>query len=283
MLRELAGEWPCVPFGTPGQRPELPAPWHANSQTENWDNVAHGFASHNRWHLEQVNAKEIVAHINYPQDHPIDFLVRKIRLDSQCLKVHFSLEIQARYPSRLPIGLHPVFNLADCQNERCRLRTGGSNEVWTLPSELEPTSIFTPDQRAADMAALALRNGEKIDARFVPFPTRSEDLLMLTNPDGMVCLDFLDQGYSIRVNWDVNKLPSCVLWYSMGGREYYPWNGRVRAIGIEPVAAAFDLGVAYARSDSSPLTKAGVANGVDLQPDQTWSINYSISLEQGKT
>ncbi len=279
MLRDLGAEWPCVPFGTAGLRPDLPDAWQLGGVTNDWDDLAHGYGSHNHWQLNKTSPTEISAKITYPGNHPIEGLSRKIWLDVECAKIHFSLRIHARHSTRMPVGLHPIFDLSEYQNERCRLRIGGAGDAWTLPVELEPSSVFVPDQHGVDINNIARRNGGHIDARMLPFSTKSEDLLMLTNPGGQVSLDFLDKGYSINVNWDAAALPSCVLWYSMGGRDYYPWNGRVRAIGIEPVAAAFDLGVSYSQTKVSPLTKSGVATGVDLLAGETWTTEYSISLE----
>lgn len=279
MLRDLGAEWPCVPFGTPGLRPNLPREWQLDGATEDWDILAHGYGAHNHWQLIKTSHTEISANISYPANHPIEGLTRTIRLDNIHPKIHFSLQIHARRSSHIPVGLHPIFELSECENERCCLRIGGTGVAWTLPVDLERSSVFIPNQCATDIDDVTRQNVGHTNARLLPFSTKSEDLLMLTNPGGQVSLDFLDKGYSVSVNWDVTALPSCVLWYSMGGRDYYPWNGRVRAIGIEPVAAAFDLGVSYSRVKVSPLTKAGVIKGVDLLAGEIWITEYSISLE----
>lgn len=52
-----------------------------------------------------------------------------------------------------------------------------------------------------------------------------------------------------------------------------------RAIGIEPVAAAFDLGLGYSVAADTPLTKYGTLTSVSLSPEQDWLIKYSIAVE----
>ena len=87
-----------------------------------------------------------------------------------------------------------------------------------------------------------------------------------------------ERGYKVSVRWDPKDLPSCSLWYSNGGREFPPWNGRVRAIGIEPTAAAFDLGQAASHSQESPLAKRDIATTVAATPESPFETEYSIAV-----
>ena len=74
-------------------------------------------------------------------------------------------------------------------------------------------------------------------------------------------------------------LPACLLWISNGGRLGYPWLGRVCALGIEPCAAPFDLGPAYAGEADTPLRRAGIRTAVTFSAGVTRRIRYSISVQ----
>lgn len=279
LLRHLPSEWPCVPFGTQGRRRGLPGEWTADDGTDIWNTYDHGYSSHHEWNLKQNSGCSLTAEIKYPRSSPVSKLVRTIRLDTKKPEIHFSLRIEVRHATRLPVGLHPIFDLSDCQPGKCRLLVGGKSSAWTLPVDLEPESIFAAGLRETNLKSIALKNGKAINASHIPFECTNEDLLMLTEPNGEIRLEYLEKGYSTILTWDAQALPSCVLWFSNGGRKQYPWNGRVRAIGIEPVAAAFDLGASYSDAANSPLMRAGIVNGIDLDVDDTWMTNYSVSLE----
>jgi|LGOV01.1.fsa_nt_gb galactose mutarotase-like enzyme len=281
LLRNLSGEWPCVPFGTPSIRQGLPSDWQLDEATGDWNAEAHGFGSHHDWDLEKLDNTCLRAEISYPVSSPVRRLTRTIRLDPGRLRLNFSLQIDVRETVRLPIGVHPVFDLSHSAPESCQLRVKGAGTVWTFPMDTEPgRSHFAPDQRGASIGRLHSIDGKIFDATQVPFSAPCEDLLMLTNPNGCVTLELPNKGYAVSVEWDPSTFPSCVLWYSNGGRQEYPWNGRIQAIGIEPVAAPFDLGLQQCLSDKNPLKAANVQSSILIEANTAWETEYSITLTQ---
>jgi len=279
LLRNLGGEWPCVPFGTPLIRQGLPADWQLDQATGDWNGEAHGYGSHHEWDLEKTGDTEMRATILYPAASPVRQLTRTIHLDPDRLRLNFSLKIEARETVRLPIGIHPVFDLSHCAPEACRLHVKGTGTVWTFPVDTEPgRSRFEPNQRGVMIDQLRSVDGKVFDATRVPFSAKSEDILMLTCPDGAITLEHPDKGYAVSVEWDASAFPSCVLWYSNGGRQQYPWNGRVQALGIEPVAAPFDLGLQQSQSDRNPLNTANVQTSVLIKANSAWETEYSIQI-----
>jgi hypothetical protein len=278
LLRDLGAEWPCVPFGGPGTRDDLPTDWQPDPGTVDWDGYPHGYSSNHDWQLTKLGGGVLRAEITCPDVSPIARLEREIRLDPDRPAVHFSLTIHARRACRVPVGLHPVFDLAGLVPGSAFLEIPQGSKAWTFPIDVEPNqSRFLPDQRAADFTRLEAAHGYA-DIRPVPFDTASEDLVLLTNVSDGIALCVPTRGYKVRVNWDRSKLPNCLLWVSNGGRDAYPWNGVTRAIGIEPTAAAFDLGLGYSLADDTPLAKQGVRTAVELSPELPWSVNYSIEV-----
>ena len=278
LTRNLGGEWPCVPFGAAGPVAGLPGDW-TPTRDGGWSAQAHGFGSWNEWDLERLSPGRMRARIDYPDDTPIAALEREVRLDGASSTIHLRLSIEARADCEVAIGLHPVLDLADAAPGACRLTVGGSDAAWSFPVEVEPGAArFAPDRRGASLAAMDAPDGGTVDATRVPFEGASEDLLLLTDPGGEVTLHRPDRGYAATVFWDVAALPSCALWYSNGGRRQAPWLGRVRAIGIEPVIGAFDLGQAHSLSRDTPLARAGIPTAARLSAGRHWTTDYGIRI-----
>jgi hypothetical protein len=65
-----------------------------------------------------------------------------------------------------------------------------------------------------------------------------------------------------------------MLWYSHGGRDHAPWNGRHRGVlGIEDGCTA--IGHRQSIADN-PLSEIGVATAFDLRPDGVIAIRQVI-------
>ena len=279
LIQNLGAEWPCVPFGVAEIPDGLPADWRAGAAAD-WNRSVHGHCSNAEWSLKQVSEGEARAAIDYPGCTPIRRLERTIRLDPKRTAIHFRLEISARRRARIAVGLHPVFDLAGCGPGSCALSVAGRTTAWSFPAEVEPgRGRFRPDQRGVPLEAISDRQGTAIDGSRLPLDSETEDLLLLTEPGGEVSLSYLERGYRAAVRWNPEDLPSCSLWYSNGGRQFPPWNGRVRAIGIEPVAAAFDLGQGLSLSAETPLAKRNIATSVEIGAGDPWTTDYSIIVE----
>ena len=280
LTRHLGGEWPCVPFGGTRAPDGLPTDWRCDTSGSGWHRHAHGYGAHSVWSLSKQNEHTALAEITYPETSPIAGLKRRIHLVSQT-EIRLDLEIKARFDAKMPVGLHPVLSLADAAPNSAFLRVLGEQSAWTFPLEVEPGhSYLQPDQRNVPLSALVGSGGATIDAGCLPFPAQSEDLVLLSAPKGLVSLVRPDLGYRVDVQWNDEDLPSCLLWLSNRGRGYAPWNGRVCAVGVEPVAAAFDLGIEHSASTTTPLARHGIRNFVDLREGETWKTSYAISVCQ---
>ena len=278
IIRHLGAEWPCVPFGMPEMPDNLPRDWQI-AQGPDWNAFIHGFGSNREWELCSTSASSLRARIEYPEPAPVRQLERSIALDPELLSVNLRLKIEMRSAARIAVGLHPVFDLVGCTQRSCTLSVSGSSESWSYPVDVEPgRSRFLPDQRGVSMESVLDRSGTPMDGSRVPLDSATEDLLLLTDPGGEVVLSVPERGYKVAVRWDPEDLPSCSLWYSNGGREFSPWNGKVRAIGIEPTAASFDLGQAASLSKETPLAKSGVLTNVAASPEAPFETEYSIAV-----
>ena len=280
LTRHLGGEWPCVPFGGTVIPDGLPDDWRCGANRSDWHRHAHGFGAHSVWSLRKQDEQTALAEIMYPDTGPIAGLKRRVHLLSQT-EIRIDLEIIARFDAKIPVGVHPVLSLADAAPNTAFLRIAGEQSAWTFPMEVEPGhSYLQPDQRNVPLSSLLRSDGVPCDAGCLPFPAKSEDLILLSAPGGLVSLVRPDLGYRVDVGWNHLDLPSCLVWLSNCGRRHAPWNGRVKAVGIEPVAAAFDLGIAHSASTTTPLARHGIRNFVDLCEGKTWETSYAISVHQ---
>jgi hypothetical protein len=279
LLRGLGSEWPCVPFGGPGVRPDLPTFW-AGPPVSDWDGHAHGFGSNHPWRLDRHGDRDLTAHIDYREPSPVAKLVRTVTLDPRHPAVDLSLTIHARRQAKVPVALHPVLDLSPSAPGGMRLSFGKDVRVWTLPVPLEPggASRFVPDSRDVPLSAIPLVTGEFADARHLPFAVPSEDLAMVIDAGGTVALTDIGRGIATTLTWDAAALPNCVLWFSNGGRTQYPWNGRVRCLGIEPACAAFDLGLGPSSGEDTPLARAGIPSHRQIRPEEPLTISYRIAI-----
>ncbi|WIY53842.1 hypothetical protein O9Z70_04690 [Devosia sp. YIM 151766] len=275
LLRRLRGEWPCVPFGGAASPAGLPEDWSPGSQPD-WHRHDHGYASNHDWSVEAMSDDAVTLAIRYPHDHPIERLERRIAFHPSELRIELTLTVLARQDVEMPIGLHPVFRLP-AEAGAARLELGPGARLWSFPLDVEPgRSAAAPDQRDVAVEQLLGRDGAPLDIRALPLAGNSEDLLLATGTDGRVTLRNKEDRYAVTLSWMAADLPSCGLWLSNRGRAFYPWNGRFTAIGIEPVAAPFDLGPAFARDN--PLSRAGHRTGIALVAGRPWSTSYAIAV-----
>lgn len=277
ILQNLRGEWPCVPFGVPELRTDLPSEWLQDIDKINSieDDFIHGFSANHEWTDISTSSQEVNLTIDYPPNHPIRKLTRKIAVSSND-QLDFELSIETNKPVELPIGLHPVFRLPKKPGS-AKLVIDSFKKAQTFPVSVESNiSILAPNQQITELERVLRLDGSRVDLTCLPLADSTEELVLLDLSDGCVKLQNFDELYEVVLKWDIKQFPSCLLWISNYGRDYYPWNKRFLAIGIEPIASAFDLGVIHSRNPSSPLKKLGFKTSYSLQGLD--HFNYQISV-----
>ena len=275
ILRRLRGEWPCVPFGSDGDRPAGNG-WPAASSSPTVDPGPHGHSSNHDWTIA-VSADALELNIAYPDEHPIASLRRRIVPDPKAAALDFELEVIARRDCDLPIGLHPVVRLPQ-QREAMRIEVEGAVSAVTYPGETDPRSIFAPDQFTEDWHRVRLRDGSTFDPSRVPLRHDTEELLQLLQAPGAVSLWNTMEGYRVRLTWSREHFPSLMFWFSNFGRRQPPWSGRHLALGVEPICGALDLGPQISAA-SNPISVRGVRTTQHISAGQTWLTRYRIAVE----
>ncbi|WP_167338335.1 hypothetical protein [Paraburkholderia oxyphila] len=148
----------------------------------------------------------------------------------------------------------------------------------TYPEEVEPgRDVVASAREFADLAAVPRRDGGAVDLRTLPLAESSESLVQLCGSDGQVDVTNLDEAYRFSLRWDPRQLPSYVLWISNAGRRNWPWNGRHYALGVEPVCAAFDLGVS-ASVGANAISARAIPTSLSLRPEVPLVIDYRLGV-----
>jgi hypothetical protein len=272
LLRRLRGEWPCVPFGFDVDRARF-GDWAASSAGDAID-TPHGHSSSHAWSVTHVDPRSLVLSLDYPPDHPISRLERRIEADQDAPALDITLAIEARRDCRLPIGLHPMFSLPPEQGG-VEIEVGGDQETLTFPGRPVPSSRFRPDTRG-NLAAVALDDGATVDGRAVPLAHRGVELVQVLRAGGAATLFRRDAGYAIDLAWDPRVFPSVLLWYSNRGNDAPPWNGQHLALGVEPICSAFDLGVGVSAREN-PISARGIPTTVRIWREAPLVTRYRLS------
>ncbi len=267
LMRQLRGEWPCVPFG-PAHPPEgLPSGWILRATDSEWD---HGYAANHAWTLVDRSDSSLSLRIELPAQEPIAWMERRIRVDSDGPTVSVELTMQPRRDAALPFALHPTFSVPP---DGVQLVPGPFAAVHTYPRLPEPeVSRLTPNCSAASLEALPSGAGT-IDLSRLPLTFATEELLQLEDCSSPFVLRY-PSGVDVALDWDREHLPDVLLWISQRGRRHEPWNGRNQALGIEPCNSCFDLTRVAQAPNNHPLSHR---RGLQLREGITVRASYRIS------
>lgn len=272
LLRRLRGEWPCVPFGFDLDREPF-EDWGGTSADDAID-LPHGYASSSEWTVMHAETGSLALSVDYPADHPIARLERRIEPDQHAPAINITLTIEPRRDCRLPIGLHPMFRLPS-EPGSVELDAGANSVVMTFPGGLTPNSHFRPN-RLSRLDGLELDDGTTISGAAVPLPYRAVELAQVLRADGKAALRYLDEGYEVALTWEPTVFPSLLLWYSNHGNDTPPWSGRHRALGVEPICAAFDLGVGTS-SRHNPISTLGIPTAAQFRAGVRLKTQYRLA------
>ncbi len=243
------------------------------------DAFVHGYSANHDWQLSERGEDYLDIAIDYPDAHPVRCLRRRIRRAARG-ELEITLEITMRRDARLPIGLHPVLALPERPGD-AKLVVASATSVRTFPIEVEPgVSVLEPDVTSAALNAVPGKDGGDRDLSSLPLSEPTEELVLVALDEGRVALENRGDAYRTVLTWDIDVFPQCLLWLSNGGRRGYPWNGRFRALGVEPAAAPFDLGQRHADNARSPLGGKVCRISTRLSAGAPLRTSYRMAVEE---
>jgi hypothetical protein len=266
-LRFLSGDFFCAPFGGTDD-PDVPSHgWPANSA---WDHAG-------------------------TRSHPHGGSIARLILREQPFGARLTKEITLRddhafiYQRHIFEGGSGATSIAS--HPMVKFGTGGRlsfspklyAETPAVALETDPARgrhALAYPARFADLSSAPLANGGVTDLRSYPIASRHEDFVMLVEAPGSdlawaaaVREDGADVVLSLKNPRDFSVT---MLWFSNGGRDYPPWNGRnVGVLGIEE-GRAFSANGYAASIAPNPLSESGVPTALELRPDTSVEVRHVI-------
>ena len=263
-LARLSGDFLCAPFGTSDVEPAPGHGWTANAP---WDVVstaaiADGWQA--RFRLTRPVMGATVEKILTLRDgHP--FLYQQHDL------IGGSGEISVTH--------HPMSRMAD--GGRLSFSPKKFAETPATALETDPSRgrhLFAYPAHTPDLTQLPAKNGATMDLSEYRAEDRREDFVALVEDDhlglGWTALARNAEQDLFLVLKNPAELPVTMLWFSNGGRDYAPWNGRhLGVLGIEDGRAV--AGHAASIGDN-PLKRAGVPTTFVLGEGKTTSFHHVL-------
>ena len=266
-LRFLSGDFFCAPFGATDD-PNIPSHgWPANSQWSHVETRSHpNGGSVARFELEKrpLGAR-LIKEITLRDGHP--FIYQR--------------HIFQGGEGAISVASHPMTKFET--RGRLSFSPKAYGETPPKPQESDPKrgrSVLAHPARFTDLGAVPLKDGSTTDLRSYPIAERHEDFLMLVEAQGSrlgwaaaVRPDARDIVLSLK---NPRDFPVTMLWFSNGGRDYPPWNGRnVGVLGIEE-GRAWSANGFRASVAPNPLSDSGVPTSLQLRPNGTAEVRHVI-------
>lgn len=266
-LRFLSGDFFCAPFGATDD-PAIPSHgWPANSRWEHVGTVTHEQGgSVARYALQKkILGARLVKEITLRDGHP--FLYVRHVFEGGSGSISVASHAMTKFTSRGRLSFSP--------------KAYGATPP--RPQESDPArgrSALAYPARFESLASVPLKDGGTTDLHSYPIAERHEDFLILVEEEGR------NLGWAAAVREDAADIvlslknpkdfPITMLWFSNGGRDYPPWNGRnIGVLGIEE-GRAWSANGYKASIAPNPLSDSGVPTSLRLQPDGEAEVRHVI-------
>lgn len=254
--KKLSGDFFCAPFGT----------------SDVVSGPAHGWTANSAWTVSHSSNEQVTMVLD--RDVMGARISKTLRLAGDA-PLLYQQHLIAGGAGELPVAHHPMVHCA----------AGGRLSCSPKRLAISPEKPLEPGRNrlACPASASALNAfpdiyGNMIDLGSLPLAAGHEDFVTLVEAPGRL------RGWSAVVRdeeddivffvKDADVLPVTMLWYSNGGRDYPPWNGRhTGVLGIEDGCAAGAAGHRAALSDNA-VARTGVPTCLTLQAGTTHRIAH---------
>jgi hypothetical protein len=238
------------------------------------DEEARGGARTARFELDRrVFGARLVKEITLRDGHPFAYQRHVFHGGEGAISVASHAMTRFDKPGRLSFSAKAFADLPDKQSE---------------PDPTRGRSRFATGVRFMDLGRLPLADGTTADLGRYPIADRHEDFVMLVEAQAA------GLGWTAAVRPGAQDImlslknprdfPVTFLWYSNGGRDYPPWNGRhLGVLGIEEGRAWAGYGHA-ASIAPNPLSRVGIPTSLTLVPGGSIAVSHvvgGLSLPQG--
>lgn len=266
-LRELGGDFVGVPFGSGGAGHDVSPDWAPLMRDPPYRPI-HGPAADADWMIIDSNDTEITLSLDYPTASPVARLVRTIAARPGAAALDFTLAIHARRPAKTSVGLHPIFRLPEV--------SGDLQLDAEFAFGLVHPRQTSPGQAQAFSSLAAVPQGDGfVDLAHPPLAQANLNV-QLCGMHGPLTATYRNLNAGIVLDWDRDLLPSLQIWHTDQGIAGAPWHNQYRGLGLEPIAAAFDLHDDVSTGDN-PINARGIATALDIDPENPTRITHSVT------
>lgn len=271
MLRALRGDWFCSAFGenrVPHGGRRLPP--HGESANRRWMPIANGHTPSGCWMRIGVDLPR--------QGGSCEATTALLDGHSVIYQRH---DLKGLTGPINP-GHHATLQFPDAEGaghfSSSQLRYARSFGEFIDGPQSQRYSCLKPDTPSADLQAVPMISGLHTDLTRFPARQGFDDVFLLCADSTLEvawnAVAFPDQGYVWFALRNPRQLASTLLWFSNGGRDFPPWNGRHRSVmAIEDVTAFFHVGIA-ASCERNALTEHGIRTCLMPDPQGRLSISY---------
>ena len=251
-VRELGGDFVCLPFGIGREIRNPPYNWKP-LLTGATVGPVHGPAADEEWEVLNASDSTITLGLHYPETSPVLRVERTVAAHVGEPELDCEFRIFARRRASISAGLHPILRLPD-KPGRLHLE---ADFVFGLTHPAYGGEEFSRLDTVRGLAGP--------DLSHVPLHPRTDINAQLCGMIGPLRATYLDEGAGLEIDWDRTLLPSLQIWHTDGGIGGAPWDNAYRGVGLEPVASAFDLDSSVSCAPN-PINTRGVATSIDLDP-----------------
>lgn len=265
VLRMLRGDFFCAPFGS--------------SDVISGESRVHGLAANGTWRLAKSSTAQLDAVLDGDVMGAIITKHVEVRPGEAAVYQRHTL---AGGRGRLPVGHHAMLRA----EHPLQLGFSRWTQALTPPEPVETPPHGRPlllnDQAITDLRTAKRADGGHADLTVYPTADGYEAIWMLVNDQtqsfAWTAATSQTEGWIWFGLKNPSVLPQTLMWFSNGGRDYAPWNGRhKRVIGLEEICGYFHLSHAKSAGEN-PVAAAGSPTAVDLQPNGVVSISYLFGL-----
>jgi|TARA_B110000438_G_C15806966_1_gene647851 hypothetical protein len=281
ILKNLRGEFPCVPFGINSPIEEIANDWkEVFSKKPYVVNEPHGFSSNKNWELLEKTNFFAKFKIVYPKEDKVNYLIRTIEVDNNVPhNIKLSLTVVVKENCELPIGLHPMINVP-VEKNKVKIKPGNFKFGLTYPGVLlSGKTMGAIGKYFSSIEEIPGFKDQLVDISQPPFDGNYEDLFQLCGIDGTMIIENYQDNYSFEMNWEPEHFSSVLIWLSNKGREEYPWNSKHTTIGLEPVTSAFGLSTHMSNNPNNPINKKGIKTTIKFKKNEQWKTEYNFSIK----
>jgi hypothetical protein len=271
----LRGDFFCLPFGY--VEPELGCSSHGKTAGGLWS--LDGYQVSNELHELRMSMQNALG--------PAHVLRQYFLRDGE--EVVYDRTTVTGLSGAQTIGHHAVLRVPPAHSP---LLISTSPQIFgmTYPKNIDDLDELSLQSLAigaefADLhhVPLVAGGGETADLRAYPTERASTDLIQLAvgaedgQPAWTAVVNTLE-GYLWFSLRDVAALPSTLMWMENRARQFSPWNGRSRVLGLEDVCSFFDLGSKIA-GEQNAFSLRGIKTIQEFEP----TVPFTVSYIQGAT